>query len=116
MHSLYLTDLSFCFQVYNQAGEHVSTTQKMKGFTLKANVQEQLQFDTMKEQVDNFLAGREAPVEVDDVQIRRCGLGRIQTVYRRKKYKAVFNKRIALPDYCTVPFGYLGELPEGEED
>ena len=104
---------SYAYKVYDlESGAHVGTPLKMKGIALKSKVQELINFASMKQQVDLFINGERGDVEVDDVQIRRAGLGRIQTVYGRKHFKAVLNKRVVLKDYFMVPFGYRGPAPE----
>jgi len=52
------------------SGEQKGTVIKAKGFSLCSKALEAIQFDTMKQQVDNFLAGgEENKISVDDVTI-----------------------------------------------
>ena len=83
----------------------------MKGFSLRSETAEAINFETMKAQVDLFLNGKEAPVEIDNAQIRRKGIGTVTTVHFKKKYRTVFDKRVPFQNYCTVPFGYRGPIP-----
>ena len=92
-------------------GQLKYATTKMKGFRLCDETQDLLQFQTIKEQIDNHLQGIVAPVTVPTHQIRRQGLGNVVTAHSSKRYKPVYNQRVPLPGgYRTVPFGYRGPL------
>ena len=103
---------SYSYKVVDDVtGELKKCNTKMKGIGLTDTTQDLLQFQAIKEQVDNFLEGREEPVVVPIQQIRCKGLGNVVTVHTEKRYKAVYNQRVPVPDsYRTVPFGYQGPL------
>ena len=95
----------------DSSGEHKYANTKMKGICLTDTTQDLLQFEDIKQQTDNFLAGREEPVIVPIQQIRHKGLGNVVTIHTKKQYKPVYNQRVPLPSsYRTVPFGYQGSL------
>ena len=84
---------------------------KLKGFTLNHRNSLLINFDVMKDmvlsqQIQGNAAGKTV-VTVNEKKIKRDKYScKIYNTKEIKRYRAVYNKRIILPDLTTVPFGY----------
>jgi hypothetical protein len=84
---------------------------RLKGFTLNHKNSLLINFEVMRDMVlSQKIQGNpnlKTVVTINDKKIRRkkyqCKIYNTKEV---KKYRAVYNKRIILPDLTTVPFGY----------
>jgi hypothetical protein len=84
---------------------------RLKGFTLNHKNSLLINFDVMRDMVlSQKIQGNpdlKTVVTVNDKKIKRkkyqCQLFNCKEI---KRYRAVYNKRIILPDLTTVPFGY----------
>lgn len=84
---------------------------KVKGITLNSGNAEKVNFDSLKELVDDYcLTGAERKKEI---RVEQPGIVRLkkqwalETRVLRKTLKVVYNKRaLKSEDYCTLPYGY----------
>lgn len=80
-------------------------TQKHKGITLTAEVLKRLTFDVAKQMVLQHTTAD--PIYVDLQQIRRDKYATaLRTVAMRKKYQFLYDKRVIIDDYFTLPYGH----------
>ena len=89
---------------------------KVRGFTLNAHGQEQLNFDLLKQNViDEVTKPEDDPREIRVHNLRKIkrdvNTKTLQTVEETKRYKVVFDKRAVDPEtFRSYPYGYEKEM------
>jgi len=78
---------------------------KVRGFTLNYNNSKKINFESMKELVENLNFSTKIPV-VNKHKIRRKNGFKIVSTLEEKNYGLVYDKRYLHDDYTTLPFGY----------
>lgn len=81
---------------------------RVKGITQTHQCSERINFDSVKELVDGYLAGsRDEAIESPQHSIRRDKKGFwLKNVAFNKKFRVVYDKRRLFRDGTTLPFGY----------
>jgi DNA polymerase type B, organellar and viral len=89
-------------------------TCKVKGITLNFSASKHVNFERMKELVRDRVesngeqdGGGTSVVYVPQLLFRSNYFGEVSTATIHKKYQVVYDKRRVLPDYTTLPFGYI---------
>ena len=81
---------------------------RIKGITQTHECSEKVNFDSVKELVEGYLAdSREMVIETPQRTIRRDKKGfLLKNATFLKKFRVVYDKRRLFPDGTTLPFGY----------
>ena len=96
-----------CVQVYAYRTNTGEVTVKVKGLTLNSATSQLLNFDSMKECVQQFV--QERTTKVIDVAMNRITRDKDHIVYteaKSKRFRVVYDKRVVKDDYTTIPYGY----------
>ena len=95
---------------------------KVRGFTLNARGQDQLNFDLLKANVIDDVttpldAPRVIPVYNPHKIKRHADTKTLTTVEETKRYQVVFDKRVVDPDtFLSYPYGYEKQATQLDED
>ena len=95
---------------------------KVRGFTLNAREQEQLNFDLLKQNViDEVTEPYDDPREIrvhNPHKIKRdANTKTLQTIEETKRYKVVFHKRVVDPDtFQSYPYGHEKQVTVLDDD
>ena len=80
---------------------------KIRGFSLSYQTAKVLNFGSMKRMVQGFQQkGENEKNRVNETKIRRERDRRVVTKETKKDYSVVYDKRVLLPNYKTLPFGH----------
>ncbi len=80
---------------------------KVKGFSLNFCTASVVNFDRMKKQVRAFVKDKcSDSVVVTQPEIRRTLKHDVVTINTTKQYRVVYDKRRALNNFCSLPWGY----------
>ncbi|KAK9395671.1 hypothetical protein NXF25_019032 [Crotalus adamanteus] len=98
-------------KTYAYALSNGETVLKVKGITLNCGNSNKVNFDSLKDLVDDYcVSGAERKKEIG---VEQLGIVRVkknwtlETRVLRKTLKVVYNKRLLKSeDYCTLPYGY----------
>ena len=94
----------------------------MRGFTLNARGQDQLNFDLLKANVIDEVTvpldePRVIPVHNPHKITRDVSSKTLETVEETKRYRVVFDKRVVDPDtFLSYPYGYEKQATTLDED
>jgi hypothetical protein len=90
-------------KAYSYSTKHGHTVTKLKGFTLNYKNSLQINFESMK----NVLFHNEKITVTNENKITRDKRTfEIYNVHEEKQYKMLFDKRVLMSDYHTLPYGY----------
>jgi hypothetical protein len=81
----------------------IITITKVKGFRLNHSTESNINFDTLKMQVDGTL---HESVVVNPKKIKRLADHTVVSVTEVKRQRLVYTKRWLTEEYCTLPYGY----------
>jgi hypothetical protein len=96
---------NYSYQLEKPGDDGNKTCCKVRGITLNYKNSLQINFDTVKDMVSG--ARTERVTVVDDFKIARDTKNcRVITTRQNKDYQIVFDKRVIVEDYNTVPYGY----------
>ena len=83
------------------------TITKVRGFSLNFSSSEIINFDTMKDCLDSWIAKDNRQVKTIKTEIRRNKFeSRVFSRKVEKHYGVVYDKRVVTNNYKTVPYGY----------
>lgn len=101
---------SYSYKLMDSNGVEKEVT-KSKGTTLDTITRQIVNFDSMKNLVDKFVCERKIDkiVVPSKVFMRNVITRDVTTVFRKKDFKVVFDKRVVKRDYTSVPYGYRGD-------
>ena len=94
---------NYAYRVFEGESGKYSTICKVRGITLNLRNKRVVNFDSLKSMVRN---GKAANVITDPRRIARTKTGRLVTRTEQKVHRVVFDKRVKLPDFNTLPYGY----------
>ena len=93
---------------FSEQEQKEKTIVKVRGFSLKHKASKDLNFDSMKRLVQSMVkkTGDNTPVTLTFPQIVRDSDKNVKTKIAQKVYAPVYNKRVYLSDYGTLPYGF----------
>ncbi|KAJ8019081.1 hypothetical protein HOLleu_42562 [Holothuria leucospilota] len=101
---------NYAYEVYSTKKGTTSRQCKVRGITLTARVSQRVNFDSMKNLVEQFDPARcednESILVEKKHDIVRKRLGEVYSKPTHKMYRIVYDKRVLRPDFSTVPYGY----------
>ena len=98
---------NYMYRVFSTKDQKIHTTIKVKGFPLDYTTMKHINASNMKNKVRAFVkSGNQEETSVINWRIRRLPDYRIVTRLERKKYRVVYDKRVARRNYYTHPYGY----------
>ena len=99
---------NYCYEVFYPISKTKKYFCKVKGLTLNFKTKYIVNFDTMKQHVDEFIKENTNNLtqDVPQMKFKVSKYSDIHTCYTTKKYRLVYEKRKVLTDYRTRPFGF----------
>nr|XP_054749769.1 uncharacterized protein LOC129255439 [Lytechinus pictus] len=94
---------NYAYRVYEGESGNYSTVCKVRGITLNLRNKRVVNFESLKSMV---CEGKAANVITDPRRIARTGNGQLVTRTEQKAHRVVFDKRVKMADYNTLPYGY----------
>ena len=94
---------NYAYRVFEGASGNYSTICKVRGITLNLRNKRVVNFESLKSMV---CEGKAANVITDPRRIARTKTGQLVTRTEQKVHRVVFDKRVKMPDYNTLPYGY----------
>lgn len=80
---------------------------KVKGFRIDHQTSAIVNFENMRRMVEMYVKnGCQEETEVLIPRIERNKDCQLRTIYRKKRYRIVYDKRILLDNYSSVPYGF----------
>lgn len=113
-HGSYITEFcaggpkNYSYKVYSTMKKNYQYVTKIRGFSLTSTASKRLNFRSVKRCVFQFVKSRFCK-ETNLVfsRIERTKDRNVITKQICKKYRIVYTKRVILPNFKTVPYGYL---------
>jgi len=97
----------FYLQVWSTKDNKEKVEIKVKGFRIDHETSAIVNFENLKRKVQLYVKdGCREETTVLIPRIERTKNQQLTTVYRKKVYRITYDKRIILPDFSTVPYGY----------
>ncbi|XP_063971153.1 uncharacterized protein LOC129263814 [Lytechinus pictus] len=94
---------NYAYRVYEGESGNYSTVCKVRGITLNLRNKRVVNFESLKSMVCD---GKAANVITDPRRIARTRNGQLVTRTEQKAHRVVFDKRVKMADYNTLPYGY----------
>lgn len=95
------------FKIWSTKKKREVTAMKVKGFKIDHQASATINFENLHRMVRLYVKdGCREETKVLIPRIERTADRRLVTVYRKKVYRIVYDKRVILPDFTTVPFGF----------
>ncbi|XP_071503752.1 uncharacterized protein [Diadema antillarum] len=95
---------NYAYRVYEGKSGNYSTVCKVRGITLNLRNERVVNFDSLKSMVRGVQL--EPNVVTNPRRIARTSKGELITRAEEKIHRVVFDKRVKLDDYNTLPYGY----------
>ena len=98
---------NYCYKIFGTKDQQIHTVIKVKGHTLDYNTMKNVNSDEMRKMVFAFVqAKQQKEVTVVTPRIVRVDHHKVVTRLVRKVYRVVYDKRVVLDDFTTIPYGY----------
>jgi len=97
---------NYAFKVTIDGDQIVKNVVKIRGVSLNYLAKEIVNFDEIKDMVFKYAKGDRVVKVVNETKILRNNNRCIYTGRRDKDYRIVYDKRILIDNYCTIPYGY----------
>ena len=98
---------NYSYKVFSTKDQKIHQVIKVKGHPLDYTAMKHINARNMEIMVKAFVkSGQQEQVVVVMPKIARVGHHITVTRLVRKVYRVVYDKRVVLPDYSTVPYGY----------
>ena len=94
---------NYAYRVFEGASGAYSTVCKVRGITLNLRNKRVVNFESLKSMV---CEGKSPNVITDPRRIARTGKGQVVTRTEEKVHRVVFDKRVQVANYNTLPYGY----------
>jgi hypothetical protein len=100
---------NYCIVIQNPTTSEQHYKCRVKGICLNFEAEKHVNFSSIRELVRNRVENKEEETEIYVPQLlfRTNQHGEVSTANIQKKYRVVYDKRRLLPDYTTIPFGYV---------
>lgn len=97
----------YAYKVWSTKENKEKVCIKVKGFKITHDISATINFDALREKVHVFVQERDRQETVIRLQrIERTAERNVVTVTRKKVYRVTYDKRVILPNFTSLPYGY----------
>lgn len=97
----------YAYKIWSTREQKEIIVIKVKGFSINDDVSALVNFEALKRKVHAFVQkGERQETTVRIQRIEKTSDRKIVTVIRGKLHRVTFDKRVILPDFTTIPYGY----------
>ena len=99
---------NYCLEIYYPNSNETEYMIKVKGFSLNFNTKEIINFNSMKEIIDTYIqnSSTNQGLNVPQLIFKTTPFHDVTTERTNKIFKFVYDKRMIMSDYTTLPFGF----------
>lgn len=97
----------YAYKVWSTKEKKEKVSMKVKGFRITQDISAELNFETLRQKVHAFVKDQDRQETIIRIQrIERNAERQVVTVIRKKVYRVTYDKRVILPDFSTLPYGF----------
>lgn len=97
----------YAYKIWSTREQKEIIVIKVKGFSINDDVSALVNFEALKRKVHAFVQkGERQETTVRTQRIEKTSDRKIVTVIRGKLHRVTFDKRVILPDFTTIPYGF----------